>query len=201
MTPPTREVELKAVVDDLRGARHLIERAGAKLVFAGRLEDRRYDTAKRTLIAQDLVLRLRTYRNAEGVRAHLDWKGPTEQVEGFKVREELTTGISDPDALAAMLEHLGYQVVREIDREIAQYGLDGTVIRFERYPRMDTLVEVEGEPAGIEAAIAALELPRELFSASRLPDFTRAFETRTGVRAALCDRELAGDYRYSVRDA
>ncbi|HEV2642348.1 MAG TPA: class IV adenylate cyclase, partial [Candidatus Elarobacter sp.] len=160
-----------------------------------------YDTAKRTLVAQDLVLRLRTYRNADGVHAHLDWKGPTGQMDGFKVRDELTTGVTDPDALATILEQLGFEVVREIDREIAQYGLDGTVIRFERYPRMDTLVEVEGTPDGIEAAIAALGIPRESFTAERLPDFTRSFETRTGVRAALCDREMAGDYRYSVKDA
>jgi predicted adenylyl cyclase CyaB len=200
VTTPSREVELKAVVEDLRGARQAIERAGATLVFAGRLEDRRYDTAQRTLVARDLVLRLRTYRNADGVRAHLDWKGPTGRVDGFKVREELTTGISDPDALALMLEHLGFAIVREIDREIAQYELSGTMIRFERYPRMDTLVEVEGTPEGIEATIGALGIPRDAFTADRLADFVLAYESRTGVRAAICDRELVGDYRYSVRD-
>jgi len=200
MTDATREVELKGVVDDLRERRRLIERAGAVLVFAGRLEDRRYDTQARTLVTRDLVLRLRTYRGASGVRAHLDWKGPTQQVEGFKVREELTTGITEPDALAAILERVGYQVTREIDREIAQYGLDGTVVRFERYPRMDTLVEIEGTPDGIERAIVALQMPRDAFTAERLPDFVRAYEARTGLRAALCDRELEGDYRYGLGD-
>lgn len=201
MTSPTREVELKAVVDDLRAARSAVEKAGGQLVFAGRLEDRRYDDVGRTLTARDIVVRLRTYRNAEGVRAQLDWKGPTELVEGFKVRHELTTCVADPDALAAILETLGYAIIREIDRDIMQYGLRGTVIRFERYPRMDTLVEVEGTPEGIEDAISAVGIPRHAFSADRLPDFTRAFETRTGVRAALCDRELAGDYRHSGKDS
>lgn len=198
---PTREVELKAVVEDMRAARHAIEAKGARLTFSGRLEDRRYDTRDRALVAKDLVLRLRTYRTEKSVHAHLDWKGPTQFEEGFKVREELTTGITDPDALAAILEHLGYAVVREIDRDIAQYGLGDTMIRFERYPRMDTLVEVEGSPDGIAAAIAALGIPRDAFTTDRLADFVRAYETRTGVRAALCNRELSGDYRYSVKNA
>ena len=196
-----REVELKAVVDDMRDRRALVEQAGGRVTFVGRLEDRRYDTEGRTLAAVDHVLRLRTYRSGDAAHAHLDWKGPTERVDNFKVRDELTTGIDDPDALVTMLERLGYRVTREIDREIAQYALGEATVRFERYPRMDVLVEVEGTPEAIEAAIAVLALPRERFTAERLPDFVRAYETRTGLRAALCDRELAGDFRYSVRDA
>ena len=196
-----REVELKSVVDDLRDRRNAIESAGAKLVFAGKLEDQRFDTADRTLAAKDLVLRLRIYRSADRATAHLDWKGPTEKVDGFKVRDELTTGVTNADVLSAILGSLGHVVTREIEREIVQYELGGTTIRFERYPRMDVLVEVEGEPEGIEAAIVALGMPRAGFTTERLPDFVRGYETRTGVRAALCARELGGDYRYSVRDA
>ena len=198
---PTREVELKAIVEDMRAARRAIEAKGARLVFSGRLEDRRYDTRDRALVVKDLVLRLRTYRTDKSVTAHIDWKGPTQFEGGFKVREELTSGITDPDALAAMLDRLGYKVVREIDRDIAQYGLGDTMIRFERYPRMDTLVEVEGSPEGIEAAIQALGIDRASFTTDRLIDFVRAYESRTGVRAALCNRELSGDYRYSVTKA
>ncbi len=201
MTSPTREVELKAVVPDVTAARRSIEERGAKLLFEGRLEDRRYDNADRTLSRVDHVLRLRIYRTSTGVSAHLDWKGPTQYAGGFKVRDELTTAVAEPDALAAMLDLLGYTVTREIDRDIAQYGLEGTVIRFEQYPRMDALVEVEGTPEGIENAIAALGMHRGSFTTARLPDFARAFEQRTGEKAALCDRELAGDYRYQLGDS
>ena len=61
---------------------------------------------------------------------------------------------------------------------------------------MDTLVEVEGEPDAIEAAIEALGLPRGMFTNERLPDFVNAFEHRTGVRSAVSDRELKGDYLF-----
>jgi adenylate cyclase class IV len=83
------EVELKSVVDDVQRRRAAVEAAGAVLVFAGRLEDRRYDTSDRSLTARDQVLRVRTYRDAHAVRAQLDWKGPTRREDGYKLREEL----------------------------------------------------------------------------------------------------------------
>jgi predicted adenylyl cyclase CyaB len=196
-----REVELKAVVDDIDERCRRVEAAGARLLFSGRMEDRRYDTPVGVLGAQDVVMRLRIYRSSTTITAQMDWKEATQRVDGFKVRQELTTSIGDPDALAAMLHRLGYVVIREIDREIIQYGLDGTVVRFERYPRMDTLVEVEGTPDDIEAAIRVIGLPRNSFTTERLPDFIKAYEKKSGTRAAVCDRELAGDYRYRVTDA
>jgi hypothetical protein len=89
----------------------------------------------------------------------------------------------------------------EIDREIAQYTLGGATIRFETYPRMDVLVEVEGEPESIEQAIEALGMSRGLFNSDRLPTFVSRFEQRTGVRAAICQREMEGDYQFRAADS
>jgi predicted adenylyl cyclase CyaB len=193
-----QEVEVKAVVPDQRGARARLEQAGAALTFAGRLEDRRYDDGARRMAPRDLVLRLRTYRGGDsGVsRAHLDWKGPTTIDDGFKVREEVSTPVGDPAALAQILDRLGYVVIQEIDRDIAQYSIGGATVRFENYPRMDVLVEVEGTPEEIERVIAVLGLPRASFTSARLPDFAAQYEARTGERAALSQRELAGDFRF-----
>jgi len=198
-----REVEVKSVVDDERLVRGRVEEAGARLVFAGKLEDRRYDCPRRALTKRDEVLRLRAYRGAPGstLRAELDWKGATEYEDGYKVREELSTGASDPDALALILSRIGFVVTREIDREIVQFVLDGATLRFEHYPRMDTLLEIEGSPEAIERAIAATGLPRDGFTADRLPAFVTRYEARTGERAALCARELEGDFRYCLADA
>src|SRR3954471_9949626 len=184
------EVELKSVVDDVERRHANVERAGAVLVYAGRLEDRRWDTHDRALLAKDHVLRVRTYRNGSGARAELDWKGPTRREGGYKLRDELETRVADPDVLAEILSMLGYEVSIAIDREIVQYDLDGTMIRFEHYPRMDDLVEVEGEPEEIERAIAILGLPRDGFTTDRLPDFVQRYEDRTGERAAISDGEL-----------
>jgi adenylate cyclase class IV len=195
------EVELKSVVDDLPRRRAAVEAAGAELTFEGRLADRRYDTPDLTLQGRDHVLRVRVYGGPGEVRAELDWKGPTRREGGYKTREELGVRVGEPDELATMLERLGYLVTIAIDRDIAQYDLGGAMIRFECYPRMDDLVEVEGTPEQIERAIAALGLPRKGFTADRLPEFVRRFEKRTGTPAALSDAELRGDVHYDASSA
>ena len=195
------EVELKSVVDDVDRCRAAVERAGATLVFAGRLEDRRWDTPDRAMLAKDHVLRVRVYRGGGHSRAELDWKGPTRRDGTYKLCEELGTSVSDPDALEEILAQLGYEVSIAIDRVIVQYNLGGTMIRFEHYPRMDDLVEVEGTPEQIEQAIGVLGLARDGFTTERLPDFVRRYEQRTGGRAAISDAELAGDGSYDVSNA
>ena len=188
-----REVELKAVVDDVAKRRRSVERGGGKLSFEGKISDRRYDFASDDLSSRDEVLRTRTYIAKKSTKTYLDWKGPTEYRDVYKVREEVTTPVKDLASLEIILQKLGLVLISEIDREISQYQLGEATIRFEVYPRMDALVEVEGEPAAIESAIEAIGLPRGTFSNRRLTDFVMDFERRTGVQAATCDRDLIED--------
>ena len=196
-----REVELKAVVPDEAEARRRLLEAGAILVFEGTMSDRRYDTADRALTARDHVLRLRVQRDAAGERAVVEFKGSASIIDGFKIREETGTSVGDAEAFDGILRSMGFQVTREIDREVAVFAAAGATVRLERYPRMDLLVEVEGEPAHIESAIALLALPRAGFTAEPLIAFVLRFEARTGERAAICRREVAGDFRYRLDDA
>ena len=76
---------------------------------------------------------------------------------------------------------------------VAQYQVGGATVRFETYPRMDVLVEVEGTPETIEAAIEVLGMQRGVFSAERLAAFVERFEERTGVRAGISDKEMEAD--------
>jgi predicted adenylyl cyclase CyaB len=186
-----REVELKAVLDSWNDRRARLLEAGATPVFEGRIEDRRYDTNERSLATRDIVLRLRTYRHASGARTELEYKGPSTTEGGYKVREEVGSTVTDPESIAFMLAGLGYIVTRAIDRDIEQFEIGETMVRFERYPRMDDLVEVEGEPDDIERAIAALGIARREFTAERLQDFSVRYELRTGKRAAVADVELS----------
>jgi adenylate cyclase class IV len=188
-----REVELKAVLDSWRDRGARLERAGAVRVFFGRIEDRRYDTSDQSLAARDIVLRLRVYRSSQDTRAELEYKGVTTYEDGYKVRDEVGSTVSDPEAVAHILSGLGYTVTRAIDRDIEQWDVEGASVRFERYPRMDDLVEVEGDPEAIERAIAALGISRSAYTAERLTDFAMRYETRTGERAALSDAELGAN--------
>ena len=184
-----REVELKAVVDDVADRRRNVENAGGKLSFEGKISDRRYDFASGDLSSRDEVVRTRTYISQKATKTYLDWKGPTEFRDVYKVREEVSTPVDDTVVLDTILQKLGLELVAEVDREIAQYELGSATIRFEIYPRMDALVEVEGEPTAIEAAIEAIGIPRGTFSNRRLADFVMDFEQRTGVQAAISDRD------------
>ena len=195
------EVELKAVVVDPAATRKRLESAGAKLTYEGRLLDKRYDIESRELADRDVVLRVRRYESSESTRTYLDWKGPTATQNGYKIREEISTQVDDFVATEQILDRVGFVVTMEIDREIAQYELGGATIRFERYPRMDVLVEVEGAPDAIEEAIAALGMSRGEFTSERLLSFVTRFERRTGVRSALCEGELTGDSQFRRSDA
>jgi len=195
-----REVELKSVVDDIAQRRATVEAVGGRLEFSGRLLDVRFDLPDRSLALRDHVLRLRLYDG--GTRqASLDWKGETFYEQGFKVREELSTSVGDYQAVTEILMRLGFVPTIEIDRQIAQYELCGATVRFEEYPDMDPLVEVEGTPEAIEQAIVAIGLSRHGFTSERLPEFMARFEARTGRRAALSKAELAGYRQYRPEDA
>ena len=196
-----RETELKAVVPDESACLSRLLAAGARLLSEGRLEDRRYDLPDRRLTLRDLVLRLRVRRNGTDDLATLDWKGAASFEDGYKHREETSVPIGDARQMADVLCALGYVVTRAIDRDVRVLQLGEATLRFERFARMDTLLEVEGPEAAIEAAIHASGLPRQSFTADRLFMFVQRFEARTGQRAAICDAELAGDSRFPIEDA
>ena len=204
-----RETELKAVVPDETACLARLMAAGALEVFSGRLEDRRYDFADRRLTMRDVVLRLRVRRtgtvaapsHGSAVAASIDWKGAATFEAGYKHREEISTPLDDPGQMAGILNALGFVVTREIDRDIRVLKLGAATVRFERFPRMDTLIEIEGPEDAIETAIRASGLPRDSFTPDRLYMFVQRYEARTGQRAAICDAELRGEYRFQLQDA
>jgi predicted adenylyl cyclase CyaB len=182
-----RELELKAVVPDPGAFRERLRTAGAVSRFSGRMTDLRYDRAGE-LASRDEVLRVRTYHHLDGrAEAILAWKGPTlRSPGGYKLREEIELPIAasaaDPGRL---LTALGYSPVHVIEREVEVYALHEATVRLETYPRMDTLLEIEGEPAAIERAVVATGIPRSEFSAESLAEFVRRFEERSGHAAVL----------------
>ncbi|HEX7919078.1 MAG TPA: hypothetical protein VF454_06705 [Gemmatimonadales bacterium] len=172
------ELELKGVVPDPAKVRAALLATGATLSFRGLLADRRYDRDG-TLRARDEVLRTRAYVAAGATtRAQLGWKGPTSRsAEGYKVREERELDVTAGEP-AAFLEALGFAPVHAIDRWIEVYHLGSAEARLEWYPRMDVLVEVEGDRAGIERLIEVIGLPRDSFTSEALDAFTARYDAR-----------------------
>jgi adenylate cyclase class IV len=187
------ELELKAVVPDADALRQRLRAAGAELSFSGLMHDRRYDRDG-ALASRDEVLRVRTFAARDlAPRIVLGWKGPASPSSGgYKQREEVEcqcTGASP----AEILDHLGYHVVHAIDRWVDQFALTDTMIRIETYPKMDTLVEVEGTANAIEAAIGLTGIPRDTFTAESLDAFVERFEERTGETAVLGGDDLPAE--------
>ena len=182
------ELEVKARIDDPAALRRALERAGARLEFRGAMLDRRFDRAG-DLEARDEVLRMRIFRPADGAPAFgvLGWKGSRSQRGHYRHRPEVEARVSDGDAVVTVLERLGFAVSLRIDRTVEIYRLGQAVLRIEWYPVMDVLLEVEGEPAEIERAIAATGLPRDRFFPESLPHFVAAYEARTGRPARIAE--------------
>ena len=63
--------------------------------------------------------------------------------------------------------------------------MEEATVRLERYPEMDSLVEVEGDPDAIERAIVVTGIARGDFTAEALSEFVRRYEARTGAAARL----------------
>lgn len=190
------ELELKAVVPDFDALVVRLRVFGARQEFIGTLIDRRFDYADGSLTARDEVVRVREYRGEDGVtQTSLEWKGPSSTTAGYKQREEIGVETGDSSTLVAILHRLGLRLTRTIEREIRQYRLDGAIVRMEHYPRMDDLIEVEGEAADIERAITQLGIPRDQFSADSLAEFARRYTERTGQQpiTGRVATEEAGD--------
>ena len=186
------ELELKAPVDDAGAVRDRLRAAGAVLTREGLMTDRRYDEDGR-LEARDEVLRVRAYALADG-RADgcVTWKGPTRRsAEGYKLREEHELHFDgDAGSAGRLVTALGFRVTHAIDRWVEYWMLGEATLRLEWYPRMDVLLEVEGDPRAIERAVTATGLPRGRFTAEALADFVRQYESRTGRPAAVALDEL-----------
>lgn len=91
-------------------------------------------------LAKDgLLLRLRI--DAQG--AHLTFKGPVRHEGKVKIREEHEVLVADAPQLQAILERLGYRVVRRYQKMREVWRLGGLIICLDRTPIGD-FAEFEG---------------------------------------------------------
>jgi adenylate cyclase class IV len=138
------------------------------------------------------VLRTRRYVGPEGSRTEVTWKGPVSVDRGYKRRVELEYQVVGDGAVDQVFEALGYRVSHGVDRYVEYYVLGGATVRLEWYPRLDVLVEIEGDPESIEAAARVTGQSRTEFSSEALTAFVARYEAREGRRAAIALAELDG---------
>jgi adenylate cyclase class 2 len=144
------EIELKIPADH-EDVRERLRELGAEPLGTTRQVDTYYDHPGRSFAETDEALRLRREEAADGTsEARLTYKGPLVESTS-KTREELETGVDDPDALAEMVRALEFEPVPTVRKEREQFALAGYTVALDSVAGVGSFVEAERE--GTEAEI------------------------------------------------
>jgi adenylate cyclase class 2 len=147
-----REVEIKLRVADVSAVRAALARAGAVLARERHFEDNvLFDDRQGSLRSAGTVLRLRTTPHG-GV---LTFKGPREDSDGMKSREERESAVDDPGALRVILKRLGYRPVFRYQKYRETWRHREQEVEVDETP-IGAFLEIEGDPEGIHAVAAEL---------------------------------------------
>jgi adenylate cyclase class 2 len=153
---PYIETEIKLHVPDLAAMEARLNAAGAELAAPRVFEANvRYDDADGRLRARNIVLRLR-----QDTRVRLTYKEDLASADGSSdshSRFEAEVEISDFDAMATILDRLGYRPALRYEKYRTTYHLAGAEVVLDELP-MGNFMEIEGEPAAIQQAIALLDI-------------------------------------------
>jgi len=153
------EYEVKIRVTDPGPLRARL--AGLGIRPSSRLHERDlyFNAPGRDFGKTDEALRIRT--TAEG--SSLTYKGPRLGLTGVKAREEIIVPIGSGDAMAKLLERLGFTRTTAVEKDRVTYRVEGTYVALDEVKGLGSFVEIEA-PAGLgEAeAVALIGRVREL---------------------------------------
>ncbi|MFW6384018.1 MAG: class IV adenylate cyclase [Halodesulfurarchaeum sp.] len=133
------ETKLRAAHEDLE---ETLQDRGANRIEAVTQIDVYYGAPHRDFATTDEALRRRTERRDGDDRTVLTYKGPRESGAG-KVRPEHETVVRDPDALASILEALGFEPAATVTKRRHRYDLDGVAVTLDEVEELGEFVEVE----------------------------------------------------------
>lgn len=169
------EVELKVSADLDRVATTLRDR-GAERLGAVVQVDTYYDAPHRSFAETDEALRIRRETPASGGEGGADagtdadpttevtYKGPLVE-QASKTREEFETAVADGEAMAAVLDGLGFEPAATVEKERRRYRLAGYTVTLDRVTDVGEYVEVEaaaGEDEIESVRAGATDLLRDL---------------------------------------
>ena len=148
-----RETEIKLPVGSAAAGRRLLRKAGFRAAGRRCFEDNVvFDTPQTALRRAGCLLRLRTVRR----RSVLTFKGPAAPGR-HKSRDEIETPVADASALQAILQRLGFSPVFRYQKYRTEFAMPGQegLATLDETP-IGCFIEVEGSPAWIDRAAAAL---------------------------------------------
>lgn len=140
-----REIKFPGV--ELEKLRERLAELEAERVGPGSFEDNWIlDREDGGLLEAGKVLRLRS----DSGRARLTFKGPMSIEGNLKVREEREVEVQNADEARALLENLGFVVVRRYQKIREEWQLGGVTVALDHTPIGD-FAEFEGDKAEIVA--------------------------------------------------
>jgi adenylate cyclase class 2 len=147
------ETEVKLYVPDLAAVAARLASAGAELESPRVFERNvRYENARGSFTEESVVLRLR-----EDTRVRLTYKEAPRAENGIVSRFEAEVTVDDFDTMDLILRRLGFRPYVVYEKYRATYRFGDTEVVLDEMP-YGPFVEIEGPPAAIESALAALEL-------------------------------------------
>jgi len=138
------EVELKVRADHPT-VRERLDELGADHVESRRQVDTYYNAPHRVFAETDEALRIRREEPADGAAVtKLTYKGPLVERES-KTREEHETVVADDDALAGILDGLGFEPAATVEKDRVFYALEGYTITLDSVAGLGEFIEIEQE--------------------------------------------------------
>lgn len=150
------EIEIKLRVGPLAPWREKLVALGAEAKCPRGLERNLvFDTPRRRLKKNGILLRL---RRSPG-RSVLTMKLPARGDAGYKVRQETEADVSDFAAMAGILGGIGFQPFFTYEKYREVFRVAGVGVMLDETP-IGNFLEIEGDPAGIDAVAARLGFSR-----------------------------------------
>jgi adenylate cyclase class 2 len=116
--------------------------------------DTYYDAPHRDFAETDEAVRVRRERAGDGATTtRFTYKGPLVEAES-KTREEFETAVADGDALAALLDALGFETAATVEKERERFDVGEYTVTLDAVESLGEFVEVETDVPedGIDAA-------------------------------------------------
>jgi adenylate cyclase class 2 len=148
------EVELKVRASH-DAVRDRLDALGAERTGTVTQVDTYYDAPHRDFAETDEALRIRREECGDESTTRITYKGPLVEAAS-KTRQEIETGVADPDRFDDMLAALGFSPAAVVEKERERYALDGYTVTLDTVAGLGEFVEIERE-----AAETAVEATRE----------------------------------------
>ncbi len=159
-----KEIEIKILEVDVAGIEKKLQQFGAACIFDGEVAAVYFDFPDASLHQQQKVLRLR--RVGEITELALKVQEDADDAEA-KIRQEYQVLVSDPEITRQILEGLGLQEQRQVQKHRRSYCLADPAagaVHFEldTFPDIPTFLEIEAPTLGeVYRYVAALGFSRE----------------------------------------